>query len=74
MRGIVGVSIAALALGGCAGLDWETERADPKFVDGTRVLAQVAHIYADRNEILTGNTDRFAKRWHEKILTRPLAS
>jgi hypothetical protein len=64
-------------------MGWETEKADSSFVDGTRILAQVAVIYP-RNEILTGQheeysyvqgktvsraTDRFATGWHEKLLS-----
>lgn len=70
MRGIVGVSIVALALS-CAGLEsWETERADPKFVDGTRVLAQVAVIYS-RNEILTGNREFYSYVQNKTISGEP---
>jgi hypothetical protein len=66
---------AALALGGCAAsMDWQTEKADPGFVDGTRILAQAAVLYT-RDQILAGKrevnsqTDRIPERWREKLLS-----
>ncbi|HKW38357.1 MAG TPA: hypothetical protein VJO54_11155 [Burkholderiales bacterium] len=74
-------------LAGCAGISWETEKADPSFVDRTRILAMVIVVYS-RNEIATGKRERysyvqgktvegasdpFIEKWREKLLSAGFA-
>jgi hypothetical protein len=57
----------ALVLGGCAGLSWETEKADSSFVDGTRILGEVGWAYT-RDEVLA-EKDPYVPGWRTKLLS-----